>query len=333
MRTLLLRALAAFAGLAVLPAAQAAHEAHTQPEIRVGVVLFDGAEPIDYVGPYEVFAQAGFAVATVSEDGKPIHGLGLQVVPDYSFANAPGFDVILVPGGDVDRAASDKALLAFLQQRTGGARQVMSVCTGAFILASAGLLDGGEATTFKSAIRGLREKYPKVHVRDDVRWADNGKVVTSAGLSSGIDTALHVLAKLRGEDVARSVALRLEYDWKPRGGFVRAQLADRDFPDLDKVDWPADAKFGDVVSLGDERRWRVRAHIATQVSLDDLTARIDAAIAKSPGWSPQPRQGPHHWRKTADGRVVDVAIAGRPSEDKRGYDIEATLVAAPARGS
>lgn len=219
--------LAAVIGMPLItgcPAAQAAHMPHSQPVIRVGVVMFDGVEPIDYAGPYETFAQAGFSVATVSADGKPVTGMGLKVAPDYSFANAPQFDVLVVPGGDVDRAARDKALLDFIRQQSVKARQVLSVCTGAFVLASTGLLDGLKATTFFEAAPDLAAAYPKVHVLSNAKWADNGKIVTSAGLATGIDAALHVLAKLKGPDVARSIAMTMEYDWQPdaKVGFARA---------------------------------------------------------------------------------------------------------------
>jgi transcriptional regulator GlxA family with amidase domain len=223
--------LAALVGIPLLsacgPAAQAAHLPHSQPVIRVGVVMFDGVEPIDYAGPYETFAQAGFGVATVSADGKAVTGMGLKVTPDYSFANAPQFDVLVVPGGDVGHASHDKALLDFIRQRSGSARQVLSVCTGAYILAATGLLDGLKATTFVQAAQDLAATYPKVHVLSNVKWADNGKIVTSAGLTTGIDAALHVVAKLKGPDVAHSVAMTMEYGWQPDAGagFVHADGA------------------------------------------------------------------------------------------------------------
>src|SRR5690606_35915218 len=123
---------------------------------------------------------------------------GLQVVPDASFESAPPFDVLLVPGGDVGAAERDAKVIAFVQARAGSSRNVLSVCTGAFILAGAGLLDALEATTFTPRIAEFAQRYPAVRVVRDVRWSDTGKIITSAGLSSGIDAALHLVQRLRG---------------------------------------------------------------------------------------------------------------------------------------
>src|SRR5207245_8921403 len=109
----------------------------------------------------------------------------------------------------------------------------MSVCNGAFILASAGLLDGLTATTTSGLIEKLRAEYPKTKVVDDRRFVDNGRIITAGGLSSGIDGALHVVSKMLGNGTAQAVALALEYDWRPGAGFARGALAARLIPDLD----------------------------------------------------------------------------------------------------
>src|SRR5690606_36257105 len=108
----------------------------------------------------------------------------------------------------------------YLRQPDGD-RWMMSVCTGSYILASAGLLDGRKATTFHGAFDGFERTFPEVELVRDRRWVDSGRIVTSAGLSSGIDTALYLVSRFHGDVRARSVALHLEYPWDPEGGFVR----------------------------------------------------------------------------------------------------------------
>jgi putative intracellular protease/amidase len=329
--SILLTILSTLLFVAAPPSVRAAHMAHSRPEIHVGVVLFEGVEPIDYVGPYEVFAQAGFGVAMVTRDGKPVTGIGLTVTPDYSFASAPAFDVLLVPGGDVDAAMHDPEILKFIRDRSGSARYVMSVCTGTFVLAATGLLDGLKATTFHNSLKELAASYPKVTVLDDVRWADNGKLITSAGLASGIDTALHVVSRLKGEDVARSTALQLEYAWSPTGGFIRGVLADRYLPDLQHVAWPHDAHFEKLVSLGDDHQWRLRSRITSSTPPQDLLKLIDAAVSQAQGWTADPAKGPHHWRKQTSTGPVDLQFSSAASTVSGASEIEAQVVLVGSR--
>jgi putative intracellular protease/amidase len=321
--------------LACVPVAFAAHPPHSQPAIRVGIVLFNGVEPIDYAGPYEVFAQAGFAVATVSADGKPVSGMGLKVAPDYSFANAPPFDVLVVPGGNVGHPEHDPALIAFIRRRSAKARQVLSVCTGAYILAASGLLDGLEATTYTESLRDLAASYPKIQVIHDARWVDNGKIVTSAGLTTGIAAALHVVANLEGVEAARAIALRLEYDWQPsaKAGFVRGDMADWYVPDLQRVAWPKDAHWGAVLSVGNASRWRVVAPIDTKLPAQALLARIDDAMRQTPGWHAQPSLGPHQWRKVEGGKLIELGFSSGTGAKKGGYDLIAKVRITPRSNS
>lgn len=331
-RLSILATLVSFCALSTCaPVAHAAHLPHSQPVIRVGIVLFDGVEPIDYTGPYETFAQAGFGVSTVSADGKAVTGMGLKITPDYSFANAPQFDILVVPGGDVDRAEHDRALLDFIRQRSVKTRQVLSVCTGAYVLAATGLLDGLEATTFIEAAQDMAASYPKVHVLTNVRWVDDGKIVTSAGLTTGIDAALHILAKLKGVDVARSIAIRMEYAWQPnaRAGFIRGDLADRYLPDLDHVAWPKDAHFEPIVSFGDARSWRTLVRVNTTAPPQALLARIDDVVGQTPGWQAQPDQGPHHWRNTEDGRLIELSFSSSGAATDGGYELGERLRVQP----
>lgn len=304
--------------------ALAAQAPDAQPQVRVGIVLFDGVQIIDFAGPYEVFGTAGFGVVTLSHDGKPVTtAMGLKVTPDASFADAPSFDVLLVPGGDVGDAERDPQLLSFVRERSASSRQVLSVCTGAFILAGAGLLDGLKATTFTPRIDELARRYPSVNVIRDVRWADNDHIVTSAGLSSGLDAALHVVARLRGNEQAQSVALHLEYDWKPEGGFVRSRMADRYLPKsaLQKaVDWPKDLAMSQDLSIGDEQHWRMSFNVTSATPADELLQRIAKSLGNMAGWTRQP--GSNSWISEQEGRRVALSLGTTPGSSAQDYHLE-----------
>jgi transcriptional regulator GlxA family with amidase domain len=166
----------------------------------------------------EVFGVAsrlkgGINIVTLSKDGEQIHGrYGLKVQPDCSFANSPDLDLLIVPGGKGAReqVRYDKESLSFAKAQAARAT-IASVCTGALVLAEAGILDGKKATTHWSAIAMLRQ-YPKVQVVEGVRFVRDGNVATSAGISAGIDLALDIVRELHGEQVASDIAREMEYD-------------------------------------------------------------------------------------------------------------------------
>ena len=187
-----------------------------EQRITVAVLLFDGAEVIDYAGPWEVFGEAGFKVFGVAETREPIHAtFGQKLIPDYTFADSPPVDILLVPGGGVGPALENPELIKWIQKNAQSATHVISVCTGAFILARAGLLDGLSATTITGALDRLEKFATKTKVVHDQRYVDNGKIVTTAGLSAGIDGAFHLVAKISGQGVAERTALHMEYHWEP----------------------------------------------------------------------------------------------------------------------
>jgi len=197
------------------------------PLKKAAILLFSGVEDIDYAGPVEVF-HGSIQVFTVAASTSPIRTMmGIKVTPDYSLEEAPPADILLIPGGAVFATQEDQRVLKWIQERSKQAEYVISVCNGAFILAKTGLLDGLTATTTAGLIDGLPTAAPKVKVVRDQRYVDNGKFITTAGLSSGIDGALHVISKLFGNAQAQLVALGLEYDWdNGKSNFARANLAD-----------------------------------------------------------------------------------------------------------
>ncbi len=185
--------------------------------MHIGILLFNDVEELDFAGPLEVFGVAariasGIHVWTVSKDGEPIRGrYGLRVSPDYSFKSCPPLDLLIVPGGKGARehAQSDETILGFVRELAPHG-QVASVCTGALILAAAGLLNGRTATTHWSALDLLRA-FPTVHVAEKVRFVYGDDIATSAGVSAGIDLALAIVEKRFGHDVAEQVSRTMEY--------------------------------------------------------------------------------------------------------------------------
>jgi transcriptional regulator GlxA family with amidase domain len=140
-------------------------------------------------------------------------------MPDYDIKNAPQSDILAFFGGNADRASNDPELIAWVKTRKPS--YYFSVCTGAFILGRAGLLDNQSATTFHSSIDNLRKEFPQAKILSGVRFVDNGEIITTAGISAGIDGALHLVAKLKGEEIAKNTAYYMEYDkWVPKEGLI-----------------------------------------------------------------------------------------------------------------
>jgi transcriptional regulator GlxA family with amidase domain len=199
---------------------------HAQPR-NVGILIFPDVEILDFCGPFEVFASATlppdteggpetrlFEVFTVAERPEVVTCRGgLLVRPNHTLEVHPPLDLVVVPGGyGTHREQENPVVLDWIarQRRTGAL--TTSVCTGAFLLGAAGLLDGLRATTHWTTIDGLRTSLPTTDVLDDARVVDEGEIITSAGVSAGIDMALHVVRRLHGDEVARRTARDMEYD-------------------------------------------------------------------------------------------------------------------------
>jgi transcriptional regulator GlxA family with amidase domain len=187
----------------------------------IAIVLFDGAEELDWVGPWEVFTmlsevEAGSCtVFTVSERGGEVRcAKGLRVLADHSFADCPAADVVVVPGGRGTRAeASNPAMLEFVK-RMNVAQRMTSVCTGSFVLEAAGLLKGKRATTHWGSIERLKA-LGTVEVMEGARFVDEGHIVTAAGVSAGIDMSLYLVGQLWSVETARAVQKAMEYYPEP----------------------------------------------------------------------------------------------------------------------
>ena len=191
---------------------------------HLGILLFPGVEELDAIGPWEVLAwwtrahpEDGWAVTTLSRDGGPVRcAKGLTVVAHHSYDDAPPLDVLVYPGGWGTRAQlTDDLQLDWVRRRRAEVPLLASVCTGALVFAAAGLLAGRPATTHRATLDLLAELDPSIDVRREERFVDDGDVITSAGVSAGIDMALHLVARLAGVERAREVRRGIQYDPPP----------------------------------------------------------------------------------------------------------------------
>jgi transcriptional regulator GlxA family with amidase domain len=189
----------------------------------VGILLFNEVEVLDFAGPYEVFANAMeemtslYEVITIGETTKPIHArYGLTVVPAYDFETAPAVDILIVPGGYGAEhiEIKNQVLLDWIRYQAQRVTIVASVCTGAFLLAEAGLLKGKKATTHWLDYNKLQQDYPEVEVIRDVRFVDEQRILTAGGISAGLDLALHIVARISGKDIAQATARRMEIKYE-----------------------------------------------------------------------------------------------------------------------
>jgi putative intracellular protease/amidase len=217
-------------------------------------------------------------VYTVAERAEAITtNMGMRVVPNYTFDTSPRPDILVIPGGGnsvagtngrgVGRQLENEKVIRWIQERAKESKYVLSVCNGAFLLARAGLLDGLEATTTAGMIGELQRVAPKTRVFSDRRFVDNGKVITTAGLSSGIDGALHLIERMDGRGWAQFIALSIEYDWRPDSDFARAALADMKLPSgIYEPIFPAGEPFEIVHGKEtSEEKWSVPATSAVQL--------------------------------------------------------------------
>lgn len=262
------------------------------PPKKVAILIFNEVALIDYSGPYEVFSHAGYNVYTVAATKHSIRSEeGLEVVPKYSFADAPQADIVIIPGGAYE-APGDSVTAAWIKRENAHDEHTMSVCNGAFTLANAGLLDGLSATTTAGYILRMKRTYPRIKVVNDQRVVDNGKILTTAGLSAGIDGALHMVAVLDGEDAAQTIALMLEYNWQPNNDYVRGAMADQLIPELDLTGL---AELADMRLKGDRDRWETAAWFKTQLSADGLLAAVETALQKAYTGDGPWDAGSFHW--------------------------------------
>ena len=195
---------------------------------NVGIYIFDEVEVLDLGGPFEVFSTASrmksrlqpgavkpFEVFTIAHATRSIRARGgLLVQPAFDLTNHPAPDLLIIPGGVVTAELQRVDVIEWIARTARVATITASVCTGAFLLGKAGLLRDKTVTTHWEDIVDLRTMFPGLQVRGDKRWIDAGAVVTSAGISAGIDMSLHLVARLEGEELALRTARQMDYDWQ-----------------------------------------------------------------------------------------------------------------------
>ena len=197
--------------------------------LRVLILAFDGVEALDFAGPFEVFTtasrvsqrlnpgtEAPFEVASVAlaSAGQPVQArAGLRLLADHNLADNPTADLLIVPGGVVDAPMASPATLRWIAKCAAGAQLAASVCTGAFLLAKSSVLTQEAVTTHWEDIADLREQFPLLDVREGERWIDSGRVVSSGGISAGIDMSLYLVERLAGRALAERTARQMDYAW------------------------------------------------------------------------------------------------------------------------
>lgn len=213
--------------------------------LSIGILIFDDVEILDFSGPYEVFATAArvharlssaatlFRCFLIAEHMRPIRARGgmkvlpdCVLLPDYGLLPSVELDVLIVPGGEVTAVQDNPAVISWIRAQAKDTALTASVCTGAFLLAKAGLLDGLEATTHWQDQDQMQAAFPAVTVRHSVPWIDCGNIVTSAGIAAGIDMSLHLVERLAGKQLAHATARQMEYGWNPDGTDHSASAAD-----------------------------------------------------------------------------------------------------------
>lgn len=195
---------------------------------KIGIYIFPDVEVLDFTGPYEVFTTASrvylrmhpespppFEVFTIAQDKEATTArAGLSVLPDYATTSHPAIDLLIIPGGVVTGELNKAGVITWLAEKASQAQITAAVCTGAFLLAKAGLLNGKQVTTHWEDIADLRRDFPALQVIDSARWVDEGEIITSGGISAGIDMSLHLVERLAGRELARRTARQMEYRWE-----------------------------------------------------------------------------------------------------------------------
>ncbi len=190
--------------------------------MNIGIYIYDETEVLDFSGPFEVFSTASrisntpnlFNVFLISETGHTVTARGgYEVIPGYGFSDHPLIDVLIVVGGVHTEEMKKPAVLEWIKEVSKTAKFVASVCTGAFLLAEAGVLSKNRVTTHWEDIPALRASYPDLEVLENQRWVDEGNIITSGGISAGIDMSLHLVSKIHGLALAEKTAKQMEFNW------------------------------------------------------------------------------------------------------------------------
>ncbi|MCG8317851.1 MAG: DJ-1/PfpI family protein [Pseudomonadales bacterium] len=190
--------------------------------MNVGIYIYDNAEVLDFSGPFEVFSTASrvcknnqpFNVCLIAETLDVVTArAGYRVLPDFEISNHPNLDVLIIPGGVHTHEMNKQNILDWIYRESARVSLIASVCTGAFLLAQAHVLTNQQVTTHWEDIPDLKTQFPKLDVISQMRWVDQGNLVTSGGISAGIDMSLHLISKLHSIELAEATAMQMEFSW------------------------------------------------------------------------------------------------------------------------
>lgn len=252
--------------------------------LTAAMLIFDHADIMDVTGPWSVLVHNGVRVVSFAKTKDPVRvGMSMTLTPDFTLDNLPDVDILVFPGsGLAESNPGDEQIQKFIKERAESTEVLFSVCSGAFFLAEAGLLDGKTATTFASFIPTLEQDYPEINVVNDVKYTDNGQVVTTAGLSSGIDGAFHVVSKFRGQGYVQDQANRMEYSWSKSTDYARSQLADRYIEGIKNVVSLVSKEYRS--SSGDRNSWEYQYVLSGEVSNKQVLKLLNIQLENTGKW-------------------------------------------------
>lgn len=303
---------------------------------QVGILVFPGVQIIDFTGPYETFGHAGYRVFTVGQDTQMLTtAMNMKMAAQYDFQNAPQPDILVVPGGNLPHHLdSDDPRVLWVKKAAIQAEWVMSVCNGAFLLGSCGLLDGRMATTNAGMINHLGMAGKNIIPVYDQRVVKDGKYITTGGLSAGIDGALFIVSQIHGPGRSREIANNMEYYWNPDHPYVRSKLADMLFAEISDFNPPLRNKKW-IRNEGDERYWKMEFQIQRKESaMEFYNLLVLQTKSQSSRWTlKMEKQSPQSVKSEWDimdaqqlswFAKIDISAAGSPGTLAVRFEIERT---------
>ncbi|HEV8539021.1 MAG TPA: DJ-1/PfpI family protein, partial [Bacteroidota bacterium] len=276
---------------------------------KIAILVFSGVEVIDYAGPFEALTYARkdgasyFEIYIVAAKKETLKSAGgLKIIPDYDFGDAPTPDYLIVPGGNIGGPLNNDGVINWIKTISAKTRVTMSVCNGAYLLAKAGLLDNKKATTTASGAysKGLANYGKNIDVLYDQRFVWSENIITTAGLSSGIDGALSLIEREISKGAAQDAALSMEYHWQPEVKFVRSRLAEMTFIATASMLKSKDFKGNVVKSGGDENQWEKVLRVTEVQGLDALMTKVLNSLKQEDGWASIVKKG-----NTLESQFVD----------------------------
>jgi putative intracellular protease/amidase len=283
---------------------------------NVAILVFNNVQIIDYAGPYEALGYQ-FNVYLVAEKPGPIRTvMNMDVMPHYSFDDCPKPDILIVPGGmGTMREMKNPKLIKWIQDNAKDSEIVMSVCTGSDLLASAGLLEGLEATGNADGLERLHRLAPTAKIVFK-RYADSGKIITTGGLSSGIDGAIHIIERIKGRGWAQVIAHTMEYNWQPDSTYTAATSAQKYMSAFSFILFSLNGE--PKIFQGDTDRWEAEALVQSESSGAVLFQKIESLLKERNKWIKQDSAGNNAYKFIDEhGRPWDGWASVQPVKNEK----------------